>query len=605
MSEMDLARRTAFDVFFAGVDITSSLQKYFLSLSYVDNEEDETDDLQISLHDRSGIWLEQWLNAAIHAAANEPIETIIMQYRVVAKSGATIHSEKKSDSKRVGSLAYGAVITPKSTEDAWIGVEYVDKSKSDNTTSNKTGYVQKSNLQPIYMVKGSNVTSQTSTSTTTSSEWNIGDEVTVTGRPQSSSYGDGRSGAAVTNYTGTITYLNLKDGIPYPIHVGNLGWFAISQVQNANSSSSYNSDQTEDEASKGLRIQASIIRQNWRGNGEIERLDCGQFELDSVVASGPPATVTIKGTSLPYSRTIRQTKKSKSWENYVLSGIADEIASNNGMTCMFLSGTDPSYDRVEQYRISDIAFLQKLCQDAGFSLKITNNIIVIFDQATYESREPVLVIKHGKEGGYSKYKLSTGENNVYTSCRVRYVDPDGKVISATAYVEDYEEKYKKDSENKSNKDNKKNQCLEIRQKVSSVEEAETLAQKMLRLYNKYEFTATFTFPGNPELLAGLVCVLEGWGAFDRRYIIKKAQHKITNSGYTTQITLRSTLEISNPDEAKASGNTGAGNGTKSIDELAREVIKGAWGNGDERRRRLTEAGYDYNAVQKRVNELLL
>lgn len=43
---------------------------------------------------------------------------------------------------------------------------------------------------------------------------------------------------------------------------------------------------------------------------------------------------------------------------------------------------------------------------------------------------------------------------------------------------------------------------------------------------------------------------------------------------------------------------------KSIDELAREVIRGKWGNGAERKRRLTEAGYDYNAVQKRVNELL-
>lgn len=43
---------------------------------------------------------------------------------------------------------------------------------------------------------------------------------------------------------------------------------------------------------------------------------------------------------------------------------------------------------------------------------------------------------------------------------------------------------------------------------------------------------------------------------------------------------------------------------KTVDELAREVIRGLWGNGSERKRRLTEAGYDYSAVQKRVNELL-
>ena len=43
---------------------------------------------------------------------------------------------------------------------------------------------------------------------------------------------------------------------------------------------------------------------------------------------------------------------------------------------------------------------------------------------------------------------------------------------------------------------------------------------------------------------------------------------------------------------------------KSVDEVASEVIQGKWGNGAERKNRLIAAGYDYNEVQKRVNELL-
>lgn len=43
---------------------------------------------------------------------------------------------------------------------------------------------------------------------------------------------------------------------------------------------------------------------------------------------------------------------------------------------------------------------------------------------------------------------------------------------------------------------------------------------------------------------------------------------------------------------------------KTVDQLAKEVIQGEWGNGSDRKNRLTKAGYDYNAVQKRVNELL-
>ena len=45
-------------------------------------------------------------------------------------------------------------------------------------------------------------------------------------------------------------------------------------------------------------------------------------------------------------------------------------------------------------------------------------------------------------------------------------------------------------------------------------------------------------------------------------------------------------------------------GRKTVEELAREVIAGKWGNGSERKRRLTAAGYDPTAVQKRVNAIL-
>jgi len=43
---------------------------------------------------------------------------------------------------------------------------------------------------------------------------------------------------------------------------------------------------------------------------------------------------------------------------------------------------------------------------------------------------------------------------------------------------------------------------------------------------------------------------------------------------------------------------------KSEEEIAREIIAGKWGNGKERKQRLTEAGYDYDSVQKIVNQIL-
>ncbi len=43
---------------------------------------------------------------------------------------------------------------------------------------------------------------------------------------------------------------------------------------------------------------------------------------------------------------------------------------------------------------------------------------------------------------------------------------------------------------------------------------------------------------------------------------------------------------------------------KTIDELAQEVIDGKWGNGEDRKKRLEEAGYNYNKIQDKVNEIL-
>lgn len=43
---------------------------------------------------------------------------------------------------------------------------------------------------------------------------------------------------------------------------------------------------------------------------------------------------------------------------------------------------------------------------------------------------------------------------------------------------------------------------------------------------------------------------------------------------------------------------------KTTEQIAKEVIKGLWGNGAERKKKLTEAGYNYSTVQKYVNKLL-
>lgn len=273
-----------------------------------------------------------------------------------------------------------------------------------------------------------------------------------------------------------------------------------------------------------LSISAVITPEHWKMRGKLKT---GMFELDSVDVSGPPSTVTINATSLAFSSSLRQTQRSRAWENYKLSGIAAEIASSGGMMCLYESSSDPTYDRVEQTKQSDIDFLKKLCQDAGISIKATDGKIVLFDQAAYEAKAPVRTIEKGEKGGYTKYKLSSGSANTkYSKCRVRYMDPaTGTCIEGTAEDTDVSG----------------DQCLEITAKVGSIGEAEALAKKTLRYHNKLALTGTFTMPGDVGLVVGVTVQLKGWGGWDGKYIVEKAIHTVGSGGYTTQIKIRKVL----------------------------------------------------------------
>lgn len=430
MSNSNLARRVEIRLEFEDVDISADINKYLLLMTYTDNEEDKTDDFQLTLDDREGIWLGDWLNTSAQQKA------------------------------------------PAADNDAW----------------------------------------------------KIGDEVTANGRPQYSSYGSGNPGSTVSEYRGKITNLNLKQGIPYPIHVDQRGWFSENQVEKTFAKQN---KMTQSGTAKGAIIHALIVQKNWDSTGKDKMLDCGIFEVDSVDGSGPPAKINIKATSIPYTSTIRKQAKTKAWENIYLSAIAEEIARKNGMKCMFESAYNPFYNRREQVQQSDIVFLQSLCKNAGISLKVTARIIVLFDAATYEKKDAIRDIKRGKADVLS-YRFSTNFNDTaYSSCHVSYTD------SKTGSTIEYTYKPRNADGN--------GQVLEINEKVNDREEARQLAMKRLRQKNKREFTAEFSLVGDLDIVAGVTVNVIGYGAFDGKYIVESATHNVT-SGYTVNVKLRRVLE---------------------------------------------------------------
>lgn len=273
-------------------------------------------------------------------------------------------------------------------------------------------------------------------------------------------------------------------------------------------------------------LTATIVQQNWDGNGKDKKLKCGKFEIDSVDIAGPPKKVTIKATSIPYSSTLRMQKKTKAWENVSLKGIATTIAGNNGLKLMYESDYNTTYKRKEQVKTSDITFLKKLCNDAGQILKVTSGTIIIYDEEAYDKKQAIKTYKFGSKEILS-YRLGTSTRDAaYTSCHVSYTDPNTK--------QTIEYTYKAPGGGTGQK-------LEINEAVRSTEEAKYLAKKRLRQKNAKEFTARLTVVGDVKLVCGTCVKLKGFGGYDRKYKIVSAKHNVTG-GYTTELELKQTLE---------------------------------------------------------------
>lgn len=300
---------------------------------------------------------------------------------------------------------------------------------------------------------------------------------------------------------------------------------------------------------KGHTLQITIQQINYADNSLIKTLDCGIFCLDSVGLSGPPARVSLKACTILDGAAIKNEKHSRQWEGYTLKDIAAEIAKNAGYTLLFDSKQNQTYSRIEQSQEADLPFLEKLCVDAGLSLKITNQQIVIFEAVDYEAAP---AIKTFYESDLSSWKFDVDTlDKKYTSCTVKYTSPitqktieatypsNGEDVDAPDEYEEYtDKKGRKRKRKKKKKKAPKGEVLNITtEKVDSKEAALELAKKRLREKNKAEYKASINLIGDVDLQAGLCIMLADFGAFSGKYIIEQATHNIT-SGYKTALKLR-------------------------------------------------------------------
>lgn len=302
---------------------------------------------------------------------------------------------------------------------------------------------------------------------------------------------------------------------------------------------------------KGATLTASILTQYWTAPMDAEKeLPLGLFEIDEIECSAMPSEAKIKAVSVPNNTTLRGEEHTRAWEGYTVQKIAQDIAANAGMQLNFSAKDNPTLERVEQAEQSDLAFLDKLCQDNGLSLKVTDNQIVIFDMADMEAAEPSLIFIRPTVKDLSASASTVVDSSTDTSSKGtlkqlkpaswRFTSSVRDVYKACTVEHSQGKKKAKISATFTDPNKTEGKTLLVKKDVKSVEEAERMARKELREKNKDEVTGSLTCMGDTDLSAGLTVTVKGFGKFDGKYIISQVKHSL-GSGYTCSVDLRRCL----------------------------------------------------------------
>jgi phage protein D len=327
-------------------------------------------------------------------------------------------------------------------------------------------------------------------------------------------------------------------------------------------------------ALKGTLVQANLLVSNWDFPGDTRLFKCGSFFITDVDFKGPPNSVTIKCSSIPPNG-AKNEKRHKSWEQSDLKSIAGQIAQQNKLTLYYDTQQNPKVKRTDQVDKSDLEYLRDRVKEAGLSLKIHNQQLVIYSEEEYEQRDPAFTLIYGATH-ILEYEFHSRADDTYASAQNSYVNPETGKLTQTEFTpeeppegsqaklrtnEDIE--YDPDDDRFYTEDMPGGQAVQIlvaapraadydysndapeanKGKGKGGKKNSTRKnKKKLRDKNKKEKQCQFTVLGNIEYLSGICCTTQGFGIFDTKWFVDNSTHDVDSNGYTTKLTMRKTLK---------------------------------------------------------------
>lgn len=273
----------------------------------------------------------------------------------------------------------------------------------------------------------------------------------------------------------------------------------------------------------------------WLGYAETELLPMGKYMVDEIELRSPPAILTVGGRAADMGGTFKN-RTSQSWDKTTLGELVTQIAQKHGYTPKI----DPELGAIalqheDQVAESDMALLTRLAEKHDAVAKPVNGYLVLARageaKAITGAALPAITLaasdvtswsfKQSSRSPGGTAKEENGEKK-YGGCRAWWHDIEK---NETKYVTVGKEPFE---------DIPFSQGTEAKAKAA-------VASRMNK-GKRQEGGLSLTLPGNPLLAAECRLHIAPRPGMPTNWRIKKVEHTLSNSGYTTQVEAELFLE---------------------------------------------------------------
>jgi len=228
-----------------------------------------------------------------------------------------------------------------------------------------------------------------------------------------------------------------------------------------------------------------------------DNYDTGIMYVDGINKKNGIYTINAKSIKMS-----TKCEKSRVWRDITLFKFLEDIASANGLNLEKYNLKNHKYKALYQFNQTDLEFARIICLREGYSIKINNNKLIVYDEISFENNRSN--IKFNPDNCKAEFNKT---DELFSSVTISYSPFNKELIEYTA---------------KSSMTN--GSRISKRMRIDDIAQAQRFSSKYLHELNKENCTCKLKMQLNTNIAATSIIELSKYFEFDGYYFIDYIVH---------------------------------------------------------------------------------